>query len=194
MTRIIFAVTAAAMLLQASPANAQDRWAVELRGNGAIATQDLDRDHHQNGFGFEGSVRYRFLPHLAVYAGWDWTKFSAAEAIGGPDMHLEETGYAFGLRFEHPLRKGSRTAAWARGGGTYNHLELEDASGDIVADSGHGLGWEAGMGLAFDVGGRWSLTPGLRYRALSRDLEVGTTTIPVDLQYLAFELGIARRF
>lgn len=194
MTRIIIAFTALAILIQVSPADAQDRWAVELRANGAIATQDVERDEHQSGFGIEGTVRYRFLPHLAAYAGWDWTRFSAADALGGSDMHLEETGYAFGLRFEHPFREGSGTAGWLRAGGTYNHLELEDKVGDIGADSGHGLGWEFGAGLAFDVGGRWSLTPGLRYRSISRDLEIGSVTTTVDLQYIAFEFGVARRF
>lgn len=194
MTRIMIAITGLTLALQASPADAQDRWALELRASGALATQDVERENHQNGFGFEGTVRYRFMPHLAVYAGWDWTHFTAGESFAGPDMGLEETGYAFGLRFEHPISGGSRTAGWARVGGTYNHLELEDADGEIVSDSGHGLGWEAGAGIAVPFGGRWSLTPGIRYRSLSRDLEIGGTTNPVDLQYVAFELGIARHF
>jgi opacity protein-like surface antigen len=195
MTRIIVAMTALAILFQAAPAGAQERWAVEFRGNGIVGTHDLDMDTHQNGFGYEASVRYRFLPHLSAYAGWDWTRFKAGDAFTGPHAgHLEETGYAVGLRFEHPFREGSRTAGWLRAGGMYNHVELENKDGDVVSDSGHGLGWEAGAGLAYGLNGRWSLTPGVRYRAISRDLEVGSATIPVDLQYVAFELGIAFRF
>jgi hypothetical protein len=48
--------------------------------------------------------------------------------------------------------------------------------------------------LAFDVGGRWSLTPGLRYRSISRDLDIGSVTTTVDLQYIALEFGVALRF
>ena len=177
-----------------SPLSAQERWGVEFRLNGAIATQDADRDNRENGIGFEGNVQYRFLPHMAAYAGWDWTHFSAQEAIAGPDMDLEETGYAFGLRFEHPFREGSRTNWWVRGGGIYNHFELENEDGDIVSDSGHGLGWEAGAGLALVLGNGWSLTPGIRYRELSRDLTIEGTEVPVDVEALAFEVGVGYRF
>ena len=107
---------------------------------------------------------------------------------------MEETGYAAGLRFEHPLTADSRTALWVRGGATINHLELEDVNGDLIDDSGHGLGWEAGAGVAVRVGGSWDLTPGIRYRSLSRDVEVADVTIPVQLQYLAFEMGIRLTF
>lgn len=194
MTRINIAIAtlSLAALIQATPAAAQGRWGIELRANGAVATQDELRDTHQNGFGFEAAVQYRFLPHLGAYVGWDWHRFSALDAIAGPDMDLEETGYAFGLRFEHPFREGTPTAGWVRVGGSYDHLELENADGDLVDDSGHGLGWEAAAGVAVELNGRWSLTPGIRYRALSRDIELDGVTTPVELQYVAFEVGLRR--
>jgi opacity protein-like surface antigen len=194
MYRTIMAVTALATLALAAPVDAQDRWGLEFRMSGAVATQDVDRATHQKGVGFEGTVRYRFLPHLSAYVGWDWTYFPAHESFAGPDADLEETGYAGGLRFEHPLRAGARTAYWVRIGATYNHLELEDADGELVANTAHGLGWEAGVGLALQVSERWSLTPGFRYRSLSRDLELATATMPVELQYVEFGLGMARTF
>ena len=196
MTRIVIAITALAMatVFQADPVSAQDRWGLELRGHGAVATQDAARDSYQNGFGGDGTIQYRFLPNLAAYAGWGLSHFGALDAIGGPDMDLEETGYVLGLRFEHPLREGGRTAYWVRAGGMYNHLELENADGDVVSDSGHGLGWEGAMGLAYPVASGWSLTPGIRYRSLTRDLEINDLTVPVELQAVAFEVGIARRF
>ncbi len=193
MTRILFAIAALTLLLQATPASAQDRWAVEFHGNGGIATQDADRDTHENGFGLGASVRYRFMPHLSAYAGWDWNLFQALDAIAGPDMELEETGYVAGLRFEHPVFGRTTTLGWVRAGAMYNHIELENDDNDMIIDSGHGLGWEAAGGLAFDRG-RWSIAPGLRYRSLSRDLDIGTATMPVELQAVAFELGIVRRF
>lgn len=195
MRTTILTLTTIAMLTGALSAAAQapDRWAVELRANGAMPTQDLGDDPLDTGFGFEATVRYRFLPHLAAYAGWDWIRFSADQSFAGPDMDIEETGYAFGLRFEHPIR-GARTAAWVRAGGTYDHLEVEDTDGEIIADSGHGLGWELGAGVATAFREGWSLTPGIRYRSLSRDIEAGDATTPVDLRYFAFEVGLARSF
>lgn len=196
MNRIIIGIAAlsVATLFQPSTVEAQERWSIEIRGNGAISTQDAARETHQNGVGIEGNVQYRFLPHLAAYAGWDYTVFGALEAIAGPDLDVEETGYVVGLRFEHPFREGGRTNGWVRSGLTYNHLELENDAGDLIADSGHGFGWEFGAGLALPVRGRWSVTPGIRYRSISRDLEIGDTSVPVELQYVAFELGLGLRF
>lgn len=189
------ALTTIGALMAVAPARAQtpERWAVELRGNGALPTRDIGSDPLSTGLGLEGTVRYRFLPHLAVYAGWDWTRFGADRSFAGSDMDFEETGYALGLRFEHPVA-GSRTAAWVRAGGTWDHVEVEDTDGEIISDSGHGPGWEVGAGVATPIRGRWSLTPGLRYRSLSRDVEIDQATTSVDLRYLAFEIGVARSF
>jgi opacity protein-like surface antigen len=196
MTRMIMMLTtlSLAATLAASPAHAQGRWELEVRGHSAVSTQDAARDSHENGFGFEGVVSYRFLPHLALYGGWNWTQFAAIDAIAGPAIDLEETGYVLGLRFEHPFRAEGGSAYWLRAGATYNHLELENADGELVADSGHGVGWEAAGGVALPIGNRWSVKPGLRYRAISRDLDLTGRTTTVDLQHLSVEMGFAFRF
>lgn len=196
MNRITIGIAALSLatLVHTGSLEAQERWTLELRGSGAISTQDAARDTHEKGGGVEATVQYRFFPHLAAYAGWNYTQFNALDAIAGPDIDLEETGYVFGLRFEHPLREGGRTRGWVRSGATITHLELENADGDIVEDSGHGLGWEVGAGLAVPFRERWSVTPGVRYHSVSRDLEIENTTTPVELQYVAFEIGLALRF
>jgi hypothetical protein len=193
-TKIGIAALSLTLLVQATPAHAQGRWAFEFRAHGALATQDEVRDESQGGLGFEGTFLFRLQEHLGVYAGWDWSHFGALESIAGPDVDMEETGYVAGLRFEHPVSAGSRTALWFRGGATVNHLELEDPAGDLIDDTGHGLGWEAGAGVAVRVGRKWDLTPGIRYRSLSRDVEVGALIVTVPLQYVAFEMGIRRSF
>lgn len=193
--RLLGAVTAASIAFVAVPTAAQERFAVELRGGIDAPTREIGTDELGAGFGFDATVRYSFMPHLAAYAGWDWIHFNPATSFAGADMDFEETGYAFGLRFEHPFKgESGGLAYWLRGGATYDHLEIENQDGDMVADSGHGWGWEAAAGVAFDVSPRLSLTPGLRYRALSRDVEIGTTTTEVDLQYVAAEMGLALRF
>jgi hypothetical protein len=180
-----------AMLTLSSQAEAQDRWAFEVRGGGAFPTQDLGSDDLGTGVGFEATFRYLFSPHLGAYAGWGWTWFNAENSFAGADVDFEETGYTFGLRFEHPFSDGTPVSGWLRAGGIYDHIELEDADGDLVADSEHGLGFEAAVGVALSLGSRWSLTPGVRYSSLSRDVEIGATTTDLDLRYLALEVGLA---
>lgn len=186
------AATAAAAFA-ATPADAQDRWGIDVHATGGIATQDDIRDDHENGFGFGATVQYRVLPHAYLYGGWDWTRYQALDAIAGPDVDLEETGYALGARFEHPIGT-STTAWWVRAGALYNHFELEDESGDLLDDSGHGLGWEGGAGFAFSVGDGWSVTPGVRYRSVSRDVEIDGLETEIELQAVALEIGLRRRF
>jgi len=194
MIRIIIGTAALLTLLQSTSVDAQERWGIELRGSGGISTQDVDREAYETGFGLGGTVQYRFLSSVAAYGGYHYTQFNVMETIAGPDMHLEETGYVAGLRFERPLREGSGTSGWLRTGLTYDNLEIEDSAGDIVEESGHGFGWEFGAGLLVPVIAGWNVTPGIRYRSTSRDFGIGNATVPVELQHVAFEMGIARRF
>lgn len=196
MTRIIVAFTVAAALLHTAPLTAQDRWGFEARAGAAVPTADLGDAELGVGVGFEATLSYRFLDHLSAYAGWDWVHFTSDDSSSlGTDLDVEETGYAFGLRFEHPLRgEAGGPAAWVRAGGTWDHIEVEDDEGRLVGDSDHGLGWEVGAGVAVALGETWKLTPGIRYRALGADLEEGEATTSVDLQYLTFGIGVSRSF
>jgi hypothetical protein len=116
-------------LLVAAPLDAQGPWSLDFRAGAALPTQDVGQDEVATGFGFEGALGYRFMEHLGAYAGWDWHKFTAEQSFAGADVDFEETGYAYGLRFEHPLsgESGTGAAYILRAGGTYNHLEIEDA-------------------------------------------------------------------
>lgn len=192
MRHITVVATVAALLGGFATAHAQGRWSLEASGGAAFATQETGGTDLGTGVGLEMNVRYRMMPHLAVYGGWDWHHFPTDGPLAGSDLDVEDTGYAFGLRFEHPL--ASRVAGWMRAGGIANHIELENGAGDIIADSGHGLGWEAGAGLTIPVGQRVSLTPGVRYRALTRDLDIGGSTSSMDLRYVVAGMGVAYTF
>lgn len=194
MSRILFGALVAAIISVPASAEAQNRWRFDLRGGVAFATEDLRDVSLGTGFGFEGTVNYRFQPHLWAYAGWDWHRFSAEDSFAGADGDIEETGYAFGLLFEHPLGGPASPALRLRAGGTYNHMEVENATGSLVADSDHGLGWEAGAGLAFRLDDRWQVAPGVRFRSLSQDLTVGSVTTAADLRYLDIGVGFSRSF
>ena len=101
---------------------AQGKFSFELRGGVSVATQDLGDADLNTGFGFEGILDYRFMPHLGAYVGWGWNRFSAEKSFAGQDVDFEETGYPFGLQFNHPIGSSS-LAYYIRGGGIYNHIE-----------------------------------------------------------------------
>ncbi len=178
------------LMLTAQTTNAQRRWSVELRPGANVATQKLGGANLDTGFGFEGSVAYRFLPHLAAYAGWSWNKFQASESLAGSNVDFEETGYLFGLQFIHPIAT-SRISYLLRAGGTYNHIETENAAGTIINDTGHGLGWQAGVGLAIPLGNRFRLIPEVRYRSLARDMKIDILTTPVELNFVSAGVGLS---
>jgi len=185
-------VAASALLLSGSTVLAQSRWSAELSGDAAMPTRSFDGADLKAGGGFGLNVRYRFQPHLAAYTGWEWHVQQSSQLLPGETLDLNDTGYGFGLRFEHPLL--ARTSYWVRGGGLLNHIELENESGDIIDDTGHGLGWEVGGGLMVPIGARLGLTPGIRYRTLSRDVNVSGTKRASTLSYVSTGLGLAITF
>ncbi len=172
---------------------AQEKWSVEIRPGLKLATKDIDNADLKVGFGFEATIGYNFMEHTAAYVGWGYNRFRAVNSFAGEDADFEETGYTFGLRFIHPLGDSSLSLL-ARAGGIYNHIEIENDSGDIIDDSGHGLGWEICAGLDIDMGKNWSLRPQIGYRSLSRDIEVAATTIDAKLNYISFDMGVSKHF
>ena len=192
---IPIALTAAIFALTPS-ASAQQPWTVELRSGAAFPTVDVVGDLGTgNGFALEGSVSYRFVPFLDVYVAWDWVRFSPESSFAGPDVDFEANGYVGGVRFEHPLSEALPFDAWARVGVRYDHLELEDASGDIVAGTDRDVGFDIGAGVSIRVAEQWSLTPGARYRAVSHDVQISpSVTEEADLRHVVLDLGVAYRF
>jgi opacity protein-like surface antigen len=189
MKRILFATALVAM--SAATAHAQGPVSLELRGGAALPTQDLAGVDLQVGGGFEATVGYRVMQHVHLYGGWGWYHLTTDEPVLGRKLDVENNGYAFGGQFTHPILKS--VSGWARAGGLYNHLELEDEDGDR-ADSGHELGWEAGGGLSIPIGRNVAFTPGARYRSFSGDIALGESTVPFDMSYAMIEVGLTWRF
>lgn len=186
-----FGVVVACTIGAGGVAQAQDRWTLELRGGATQATESFTTTDLKMGVGLEGNVGVRVAPGTFVYGGWDWQHHRAKTPIFGME-DVEDTGYAFGLRIVPPIP--SPVKPWVRGGALYNHIEIEDDEGSLVADSEHTWGWEIGGGLDLSFGGSWSLTPGFRYRRFEPDVRFGTTRTPANLEYLVYDLGIAWRF
>ena len=192
MSRYLSLMVALLMVAVASTVHAQGPWSLELRGGPAFPTADLNDASLGTGAGFGVAASYRFLPHLGAYAGWDWHRLGLDEPFLGGDYDVEDTGYAFGLQFQHPMIRSIE--GWVRAGGIFNHIEMEDDAGTIVDDSGHELGWEVGGGLSFPLGRHFALTPGARYRTFSTTIEIDDAQVPVDLSYLTAEVGLSWTF
>ena len=171
----------------------EKHFGVELSGGASFATSKLNDASLNPGFGFEGILHYRFIPFTGIYAGWGWNRFGANESFAGNDVCFEETGYVFGLQFKHPIGD-SRLSYYLRAGGLYNHIEIENAAGDIIKDSGHGFGWQAAGGVDVDLGKNWSLTPGIKFNSLSREVDNEGVVVPLDQNYLSVRVGILKKF
>jgi opacity protein-like surface antigen len=191
---IVFAIfSLIALLMIAHTTVAQKKWSFEIRPGVNFATKDLGDANLKTGFGIEGSFAYQFMPHLGAYAGWGWNKFSADKSFAGNKIDFNETGYCFGLQFMHHF-KNSVISYMVKGGGTYNHIETENSAGDIINDTGHGLGWQLGAGVKIPLTMRVFLTPEVRYRSLSRDIKMGEVNRPVDLNYVSAGVGLSFKF
>jgi len=172
-------------------AKAQDngnRWSFELSGGAGFPLQEVGGTDLDVGLSLEGTVHYRLLKHAGLYAGWGWAHFA-----GDDQLDYEETGYIMGLSFEHPFPQSS-IRYFLRAGALYNHLEVEDESGEIIEDTGHGWGWQAAAGLDIPIGEKWSLTPGLNFHALNRDMDANGQVRNLNLRYLSARIGIEKKF
>jgi hypothetical protein len=193
MKKLLLTTALLTMFVLFNQSIAQDKWGLEFRPGVDYATEDISDADLGAGFGAELSIAYRFMPHLAAYAGWSYNNFAADQSFAGTDASFEETGYTFGLQFIHPIGE-SGLSYLVRAGGTYNHIEIENNDGDIIIDSGHGLGWQAEAGLVIPLSERFSLLPSVRYRSLNRDIEIEVASTSVNLNYLSVGVGLSWSF
>jgi hypothetical protein len=61
-------------------------------------------------------------------------------------------------------------------------------------DTGHGLGYEFGLGIDYTFSEMWHIRPQFGYRALSRDIDIANSKVDIDFNYIAFGIGIAKSF
>ncbi|HMB97285.1 MAG TPA: outer membrane beta-barrel protein [Balneolaceae bacterium] len=188
---LIIVIIATAVNLKAQDQGG--RFSFEFSTGASFATQELSGTNLNTGLGFEGIFHYRIYKHTGAYAGWGWKKFSSGESFAGNNMDFEETGYLFGLQFKHPLGF-SNLSYYLRAGGLYNHIEVENTNGDIIDDTGHGLGWQLAGGVELPIGGKWNLTGGLKFNSLSRELDTEEISRNLDLNSLSLQAGVVRNF
>lgn len=144
----------------------------------------------QQGGGFGATISYCFIPRLAGYGGYGHSTFNPEKSSTLID-HITESGYHLGLQFLQPFSRESKLKWLLSAGAVFNHIETEDNDGEIIDDSGHGFGWEAGVGLSIPLNKRWQLIPDFRYHELPADMSNGTATESVDLHYISIGVGVS---
>jgi Outer membrane protein beta-barrel domain len=172
---------------------AQNKWAFEIKPGINFPTKDLGDATLETGYGFEGVVSYKFMPHIAAYAGWGWNNFNSDKSFAGNNIDFTETGYSFGLQFLQPI-DNAFIGYMIKAGGTYNHIEIENAGGEIINDTGHGLAWQVGVGLPIYLNKRLIIIPECRYRSLSRSVDINEVNTPVKLNYISASVGVSYSF
>lgn len=184
-------LTAVLLAILSITLNAQEKvkkFGFELNSGVSFATAEQDL---KTGFSFEGMFLYNFMPHTGLYAGWGWNRFAGENVLAGNDF--EETGYFAGLQFKHPVAN-SPVSWFIRAGGLWNHIEIENAEGDVIKNSGHGPGFQLAGGIALPLGKNWSLTPGVKFNALTRDFDSEGIITKMDYDYISVRIGIVKNF
>jgi len=188
-TRFIAIATLLTVSATTAQAQSAGAFSLELRGGAGVPTSELGSRDLNPGVNLEFTANLQVMPHLNLYAGWDWANFALKQDLGSYS-DVEDTGYAFGARFFTPSL--GPVTPWLRAGGVYDHIEVEGDADTDALSADHTLGWEAGAGAAIALGESWSLLPGVRYRSFSPELDV--LGGEVDMNYVTFDIGIAKTF
>lgn len=192
-TRLFLATAVLTILSISGFAQNNKHFGVELNGGASFATQKLSDAKLNTGFGFEGILQYHVIPQAGIYAGWGWNRFGADDSFAGKDVCFEETGYVLGLQFRQALGN-TGTTAFLRAGSLYSHIEIENADGDIIKDTGHGFGWQVAGGVEIPLGSNWSVTPGVKFNSLNRDVDLEGVSHELKHNYISARVGIVKRF
>lgn len=186
MLRSMFVLTAAVLLGTAATAEAQNPLRLDVRVGGATGIQELATADINSGVGFLARVEYDFAPQFGVYAGYSWYQLFLEETPYARERAYDK-GFAFGAIFNGP--EWGATTPWLSAGGLYDKLNLTNKGSTSETISDWTVGWELGLGLRIPTAAGIQITPAIRYRSYSPELDlfdIGET----DVGYVAFELGV----
>jgi opacity protein-like surface antigen len=181
-------LAALAAVSVATTANAQmgptTPFSIELRAGAALPTGDFG-DGLNTGWTAGLTGQYNFTPMIGVYAGYQIASFGADdEEAGDEDISVNDRGFNAGLRAS--LSPLAGFSPWLKGGLVYNELEIDVDGESVTTDSQ--LGFEVGGGLAFPLGPRISITPGVTYTMYSFDDE--DLDLDLDVSHVKIDIGL----
>lgn len=174
---------------------AQNSWSIEFRPEINFRTQDFGDAKLKTGYGFEVDVVYNFIGRFGAYFGWGYKTFSSENiSFAGTLNDFNETGYLFGLQYTSPFIKSNSLSYFLRTGLNYNKIEIKNSNGKTISDSGHGIGWQACMGIIYNIINNWSLQPTAKYTSSARDFNIENKITNGQLSYFSLCLGISKTF
>lgn len=192
--KLILAITLITALTFTSVAQeSEKRFGIELNGDISIVSSGLIGTNLNTGLGFETLLQYRFMPFTSIYGGWGYSHFNADESFAGSDIDFEQTGYILGLQLKRSI-SDSPISYFVRAGLLYSHIETENNAGEIISDTGHGVGFQVAGGIEVSLGKNWSLAPGLKFNSLSGETELEGVSYDLEHRYVSVSMGLVKRF
>lgn len=193
-TKVLFAAALMATIPLGLVAQSEEkRGGFEVNGGISLAAS-LPGDVITNiGAGAEALFHYRVTKHFGLYGGWGYNAFRSDYELARHRCDFEETGYIIGLQYKRQLEFSS-VSVFVRGAFQYKHIEIEDPSGELLFDTTHGPGWQAGFGLDLPFSEKWSIVPEMKFSVLTEREDLATfETIP-DRNYFSLRIGLLKRF
>jgi opacity protein-like surface antigen len=173
---------------------------VEARGGVAFPTGDFG-DAVKSGFGFGVTAKFRVLPLISVYGGWERASFDAKEDEASNEFDdlditgsVEDSGFRLGGQVDLPLSGLTGFSPYVQAGVLYNTTTFKASGGgmSVSFDSDRAFGYEAGAGVAIPLGLVLKVTPEVRYRSYKPKFEGETTDEP--LSYFLAGVGLQFSF
>ena len=193
-TKVLLTAAILALLPVALTAQGEEKRAgFKVNGGLSLSTCAPGQAITNAGAGAEALLHYRLTKHLGIYGGWGYNAFRNDYEPAGHRCDFEETGYILGLQYKRKI-EFSNASVFVRGGYQYKHIEIEDPTGELLFDTTHGPGWQAGCGIDLPLTEKWSLLSELKYNALlEREGHVPDAPLP-DRNYFSVRLGILMNF
>lgn len=181
------------LFMIASPKSySQEKWTLTFRPELNFLTADLGHSNTRTGYGFEVTGSYRIIQNLDLYTGWNWNQFKGDQYLASENSTLKISGANLGLRFIHPI-SNEKLNYNLLAGIKYNHIIIEDSSGDNIHDTNYDLGWQFGGGITYTFGENWQLQPEIKYVIFNSNAN-NDSVKDLDLNYLAFTFGLNYRW
>lgn len=187
------ALLMAAISLSLTAQDREKRFSVELNGGLSLSLNHSGDPVTNVGAGSEAIIHYRLMNHLGLYGGWGYNAFRNDYEPAGQRCDLEETGYIIGLQYKHKI-EFSDISVFVRGAFQYKHIEVEDPAGELIFDTTHGPGWQAGFGIDVPLAAKLSLIPEVKFSALTERKDKAVTNSIPDRNYFSLRLGILKKF
>lgn len=173
-------------------AHAQSPVSFELRAGGSHPTGEFN-DVASPGWNVGAAVLFAPDSTWSVYAGVQRDAFAVENDNKlGVRLRIRDFGVRAGARFDVPEARLGPARTWLEAGALYHRTSIRGSNEQVSVDRKFdwGLGFEGGIGLAFPVGPRVLLSPGLRYRYEKVDFVTVEGEQNETVNYFVLDMGL----